>query len=73
MNRPKGLWKHGNNLYVCENYGNSIKILDGETGNLNTLTGFKPGYEDGVLRYARFDKPSGVTVSSADGVAYIAD
>lgn len=73
LNRPKGIFKHDNNLYICENYGNSMKFLDGETGDLKMLTGFNPGYEDGLLRYARFEKPSGVTVSAADGVIYVAD
>lgn len=37
------------------------------------VTGQKPGFEDGRLQYARFDRLSAVTVSPVDGVIYIAD
>ncbi|MEB3330764.1 MAG: hypothetical protein VKQ33_16180 [Candidatus Sericytochromatia bacterium] len=61
----------GGQVYVTEPSAHRIRVLSPE-GELRTLTGGSPGYEDGPLAAARFRNPTGLAVDG-QGVLYVAD
>ncbi|MBC7961718.1 MAG: hypothetical protein H7Y05_02095 [Steroidobacteraceae bacterium] len=77
--QPNGITTDGKNLYVTDSYNNSIRriVLTNETifsGAVTTLihgTSEKPGSNDGIDGFAKFNTPIGITT---DGSAlYVAD
>ncbi len=59
-------------LAVADSYNNKIKVIDLNSGSIETLTGARPGgYRDGLFQNAQFDGPAGL--SYADHKLFIAD
>jgi len=60
-------------LYVSDFFNHSIRTVDTRTGEVQTLAGNgTPGYVDGPLEDARFNRPVGITVSH-EGTIFVAD
>jgi thiol-disulfide isomerase/thioredoxin len=54
----------GGGVAIADTYNHKIKVLDPETGQVETLAGNgKPGHNDGPGRKAQFYEPGGLSVS----------
>jgi hypothetical protein len=61
---PKGITTDGENLYVTDSYGSTIRKIVISSGAVSTLAGSaeKTGNTDGVGSTARFNEPVGITM-----------
>lgn len=73
FNYPTGITVDSlGNLYVAEEYNNTIRKIDAN-GVVSTLAGtIIQGYLDGSVTIARFNQPNGVYVDTS-GIIYVAD
>ncbi|MFT4093884.1 MAG: IPT/TIG domain-containing protein [Niabella sp.] len=75
FNEPhQGAFDEFDNFYVCDRVNHVIRKITPE-GIVTTFAGRPndPGYADGALRDAQFDRPSGIAYDAASGTFYIAD
>ena len=71
---PTGLALDGSGgLFVCEAGNHTIRRVDLTTGEVTTLAGGLPGYQDGPLADARFQQPNGLVVDRASNTLCVAD
>jgi thiol-disulfide isomerase/thioredoxin len=60
MQHPLGLVASEEAIYVADTYNHAIRVYDRKTHTLKTLSGGKPGYQDGPMAEALFREPNGI-------------
>ncbi len=70
FNSPVGVAVDGEKIYVADTYNDKIRLI--ENGRVTTIAGSVEGFADGAGEQAKFDTPSGLTVT-ADGKIVVAD
>ena len=73
LNRPKYITRMGDDLLIADQQSSTLKLLNGRTGDMENYCGQVPGFEDGTIFRARFDRPAGLAVSQVDDVCFVAD
>jgi sugar lactone lactonase YvrE len=76
FNRPSFLTTDGTNLFVSDEHNNSIRKIVIATGVVTTLAGSTDGvsgFVDGTGTAARFNSPTGITISPDGTTLYVAD
>ncbi|MBZ4191695.1 IPT/TIG domain-containing protein [Niabella beijingensis] len=75
FNEPhQGAFDEFDNFYVCDRVNHCIRKITPD-GVVTTFAGRpnQPGYSDGALRDAQFDRPVGIIYNKENGTFYIAD
>jgi sugar lactone lactonase YvrE len=60
------------NIYVADSGNHRIRKITMSSGEVTTVAGSSPGFNDGDAAEAQFDSPRGVAVESA-GILYVSD
>ncbi|HJL18243.1 MAG TPA: hypothetical protein RMH99_21445 [Sandaracinaceae bacterium LLY-WYZ-13_1] len=65
----------GDVCYVSDEGNHTVRIIDRETGTVDTLAGApgEPDAVDGALDEARFAAPAGLALNETEGLLYVAD
>ncbi len=71
LQHPLGVAYSGGKVYVADTYNHKIKVLDSQSGRIQTLAGSGRGMRDGGATQAQFYEPGGLSV--AGGKLYVAD
>ena len=73
FDQPKGVSIAPNgNLYVADSDNHRIRAIS-PTGFVYSFVGGAQGFADGYGTNARFSYPAGLSISSTDGIMYVAD
>jgi hypothetical protein len=68
---PAGVTTDGKALYVCDQFGNTIRKIDITTGVTTTIAGGNSGWLDANGTSARFNRPAGITTDGTN--LYVTD
>jgi hypothetical protein len=68
---PAGVTTDGKALYVCDQFGNTIRKIDIATGVTTTIAGGNSGWFDAKGTSARFNRPAGITTDGTN--LYVTD
>ena len=72
FNKPTGLATDGTYLYVCDDFGERIRVIEIATGAVTTLAGSgTAGYKDDTGTAAQFNSPAGLAMDGTN--LYVAD
>lgn len=61
-------------IYLTDYLNNAVRLIDTITETVITVAGnLEPGYQDGVGKQAKFDRPAGIEINKARTMLYISE